>query len=669
MIGLPLRLGTDLSKVTGVDVSAALVGRVRIRFGTFVETEGGRSGRIELRPPGIPESAFLIEDRSRRIALDLSGGDGWAVDDATLEALAQAAVLVPTTEAEIRSLLPGNAAHVGAVARAVANCVRANPRRLPVPTPSVHLAVFDTASDVEWLLVGLEHGDPPDRIAGWSRTRIPGEDARLWVTSGLDPGVADSWHDNGVGRFSSAEVRQFLVDRIDPEAVEDWAQADVGRFSPADVLEFIGRRVKVESMTEWAHADVGRFGLAEIRQFVIDGVAPASVTGWAHADGEPMPFENIREFVVTGIAPEDVAEWAEAGVRPEDVVAWESAGLSPESAHDWIAAGFDEPGTVVKWERAGFSPQGATAWIDVGVTTPTIAVDMRLLDASPQDAAGLLQAYRPFTTGRWLTLDRSSELWKHRFEWYRHGFDPKTAANWLEARTDPESAAEFAAMPKLLRSTVAEWTSKGATGRDALELVRSGMTSKEITDWLRRFTTAEEILAWKSVRVTPLEAERWARSGFTILESSSATATHSAAVWINQEFTVTQADEWIEAGFSDPEVAADLRTRLSASSASQITRARSHARAVGGVVGRAVAQRPAVALRRGDFRAEPGWLDVVIDPGRTVAGMDEAPPVEPRTCSTAIRPGGHSRRGRASRPSRHRRRWAARRCPLRYRPH
>ena len=479
-LGLPLLIKDEIWKIYRINYGSVAVengdSQRAIAFGELVCTEGLRSGALVPQRPNDPDDELiLLEDRLRRICLDLSENFEIFAEEAARTAVARVVVTGLTNSNRVAKELNRfeNASQIG---NAYAGLLKIGPSHCELPTPSAELAKLSASDSLEW--IGIHW--PEGVIEEWKKSRFTSDQARELAVLGVKPSRLSIWLNY------KGEQNETLPDF---EFIKLWSSTSL---LPDQCIEYTRCGLDPVEASSAHDFDVSPL---EANMWRTIGVPFRFVPGWKMSY---MEMEEISNWIQCGCLEFDIAkQWIQSGlnwllfdkwklvtINADEVVLCESNAISVEMLALW-SSGFwgSHPFDLrLSWMIEGVGPNPAYSWI------------LRSIPAS-------IGAIWAKTSQLELSIFDGKE-----FDWAISSFNPVQAIGWRKLGV-PLSDAIFAVHHSVSFERFSEWKDFQFD---------PPQSNKRKIEWISLGVPIDEVATWLSSGVkTALEAKQIMSDGFT----------------------------------------------------------------------------------------------------------------------------------------------------------
>jgi hypothetical protein len=316
-IGLPLIIKDDIWTINRISYGSVAIengeSQRAISFSEFVSTEGLRSGALVPQRPNDPDDELvLLEDRLRRICLDLSENFEIFMEESARTAVSRVVVTGLTNSKRVAKELNRfkNASQIG---NAYAGLLKIGLNNCELPTPSTELAKLSASDSLEW--IGIH------------------------------------WTD---------------------EFIEEWKKS---RFTPGQARELADLGVKTSRLLDWLnYRGEQNETLPEfefIKSWSLTSLLPAQCIEFSRSGFNPTDACEAHGF---GIVPNEAAMWRKIGVPIRYVNGWKSSAIELETISNLIQVGFLESFIAEDWIQSGLDWALFGKWKSVTTNADEVAL-------------------------------------------------------------------------------------------------------------------------------------------------------------------------------------------------------------------------------------------------------------------------------------------------------
>ena len=350
----------------------------------------------------------------------------------------------------------------------------------------------------------------------WERADV---ERHPWEELGFLPWQAEGWARTTATPGQASTLRRI---GLSPERARPWLEAQI------PVSEVTGWRAAGLSATAavaWQKAD---FNQRDALMWHSSRADPAQARAWADNDFSTRSYERLGHNAVYRLTAEQARSFRHLGLDDDGILEWIYAGvIDPEVARKKLEAGSGPedveaaPADLENWQRRGFSRADRTAWLRIGLS-PDEALDFRTHGFDPRTALPWVEARITARLGaRWRNVDvditqairleqegvepRHAELFSDaavREQWRTAGFRLGDATPWLQQGLLPAEAWE--------------WASIEAPVIDAKVMRKAGIHAHTAREWRASGLSAwHEVQRWAETPVPPEDATSWLALGIT----------------------------------------------------------------------------------------------------------------------------------------------------------
>ena len=480
-INLPLIIDDQLWKIYRINYGSVAVdnGEIQraISFGEYVSTEGCRAGALVPQRPDDPsDEAVLLEDKLRRICLDLSSTIDLLANQKTRSSIARVIVKGLSQTDQITNEL-GGIENAREIANAYAGLLAIGVEKCQLPTPSIELSKCFGTGDLEW--IGIHW--PAEVIEEWKKSRFNPEQARVLAVDGINPLHLLNWLNYAAE--PSNEVPTF-------EFVRMWSAIEM---DPALCIEF--SECGLNPTAAW-----------EAQTF---SLSPSEATIW-RAMG--VPFQFVNGWKSSSIEIDEVSKWVKTGCLISEVAeSWIQAGLSSPLYEKWRQVTTNSE-KVAKCELHSISPETLSLWSTNFWNSHPFELVLSWINEGidPNIAYLWVRNNIPVSIGaKWARTSQSEILIFNgkEFDWARNGIDPTQSVGWKRLGVSLADAT-FANAHSVNYEIFIEWN-------EYIFVPHQSLRQKIV--WISLGYSISQVNAWLNARVkNATEAMQIISEGFSI---------------------------------------------------------------------------------------------------------------------------------------------------------
>ena len=271
-------------------------------FGDLYLTEGQRYGILV--PPKLDDpsdASILLEDRVRKICLDLSSDKQILEDPITLKSIREISI---RSSSDLETVM-SNFRHLpssGKIACAVMAVLTLGPENCGYPTESLQLSKLYMTKKLDWLGINW----PTVLIGKWLDASLSSSQAREILKLQPDHELVQKWVDF---KKLSTHSRDFIF-----EYLRTWIATGL---NPEICMEFSDRNVDPTN----ALAATSQYGMDpnETELWLRHGFELSHVRGW---QGFSIDVASASKWSQIGCSPKEAFDWISASLSPETYLAW-----------------------------------------------------------------------------------------------------------------------------------------------------------------------------------------------------------------------------------------------------------------------------------------------------------------------------------------------------------
>jgi hypothetical protein len=480
-INLPLIIDDQLWKIYRINYGSVAVdnGEIQraISFGEYVSTEGCRAGALVPQRPDDPsDEAVLLEDKLRRICLDLSSTIDLLANQKTRSSIARVIVKGLSQTDQITNEL-GGLDNAREIANAYAGLLAIGVEKCQLPTPSIELARYFGTGDLEW--IGIHW--PAEVIEEWKKSRFNPEQARVLAEDGINPLQLLNWLNYAAEPLNEVPTFEFI---------RMWSATEM---DPGLCIEF------------------SECGLNPIiaREAQTFSLSPPEAKIW-HGIG--VPFQFVNGWKASSIEIEEISKWVKSGcLRSEVAKSWIQAGLSSALYEKWSQVTTNS-GKVAKCELLSISPKTLSLWNTNFWNSHPFELVLSWINegVNPDIAYSWVRNNIPVSIGaKWARTSKSEILIFNgkEFDWARNGMDPTQSVGWKRLGVSLADAT-FANSHSVNYERFIEWNEYKFVPHQSL---------KRKIEWISLGCSINQVNAWLNARVNnATEAMQIISEGFSI---------------------------------------------------------------------------------------------------------------------------------------------------------